>query len=224
MAYILNIHTATETAIVNLTKEGEVLETLINDDTKQHAAFLHTSIREILQTRKIDIKKLDAIGVSSGPGSYTGIRVALSAAKGLCFALNIPLITFNSLELLARSAAYFVKDINALYCPMIDARRMEVFTAVYNYTLQELIRPSAIVLDENSFVDILNLNEVYFSGSGSPKFKNINNSVNSFFINAPVSTESLTEISWEKFKKNEFENLTDTKPLYIKEFHTVLRK
>ncbi|HWH62525.1 MAG TPA: tRNA (adenosine(37)-N6)-threonylcarbamoyltransferase complex dimerization subunit type 1 TsaB, partial [Ginsengibacter sp.] len=167
---------------------------------------------------------LDAIGVSSGPGSYTGIRVALSAAKGLCFALNIPLITFNSLELLARSAAYFVKDINALYCPMIDARRMEVFTAVYNYTLQELIRPSAIVLDENSFVDILNLNEVYFSGSGSPKFKNINNSVNSFFINAPVSTESLTEISWEKFKKNEFENLTDTKPLYIKEFHTVLRK
>ncbi len=224
MAYILNIHTATETAIVNLTKEGEVLETLINDDTKQHAAFLHTSIREILQTRKIDIKKLDAIGVSSGPGSYTGIRVALSAAKGLCFALNIPLITFNSLELLARSAAYFVKDINALYCPMIDARRMEVFTAVYNYTLQELIRPSAIVLDENSFVDILNLNEVYFSGSGSPKFKNINNSVNSFFINAPVSTESLTEISWEKFKKNEFENVTDTKPLYIKEFHTVLRK
>lgn len=224
MAYILNIHTATETAIVNLTKEGEVLETLINDDTKQHAAFLHTSIKEILQTRKIDIKKLDAIGVSSGPGSYTGIRVALSAAKGLCFALNIPLITFNSLELLARSAAYFVKDINALYCPMIDARRMEVFTAVYNYTLQELIRPSAIVLDENSFVDILNLNEVYFSGSGSPKFKNINNSVNSFFINAPVSTESLTEISWEKFKKNEFENLTDTKPLYIKEFHTVLRK
>lgn len=224
MAYILNIHTATETAIVNLTKEGEVLETLINDDTKQHAAFLHTSIKEILQTRKIDIKKLDAIGVSSGPGSYTGIRVALSAAKGLCFALNIPLITFNSLELLARSAAYFVKDINALYCPMIDARRMEVFTAVYNYTLQELIRPSAIVLDENSFVDILNLNEVYFSGSGSPKFKNINNSVNSFFINAPVSTESLTEISWEKFKKNEFENVTDTKPLYIKEFHTVLRK
>ena len=224
MAYILNIHTATETAIVNLTKEGEVLETLINDDTKQHAAFLHTSIKEILQTRKIDIKKLDAIGVSSGPGSYTGIRVALSAAKGLCFALNIPLITFNSLELLARSAAYFVKDINALYCPMIDARRMEVFTAVYNYTLQELIRPSAIVLDENSFVDILNLNEVYFSGSGSPKFKNINNSVNSFFINAPVSTESLTEISWEKFKKNEFGNVTDTKPLYIKEFHTVLRK
>ncbi len=224
MAYILNIHTATETAIINLTKEGEVLETLINDDTRQHAAFLHMAIKEILQTHKIDIKKLDAVGVSSGPGSYTGIRVALSAVKGLCYALNIPLITFNSLELLARSAAYFAKDINALYCPMIDAKRMEVFTAVYDYTLQELIPPSAIVLDENLFVDILNLNKIYFSGSGSSKFKNTTNNVNSFFINAPISTESLNEISWEKFKKNEFENVSRTKPLYIKEFHTILKK
>jgi tRNA threonylcarbamoyladenosine biosynthesis protein TsaB len=224
MAYTLNIHTATETAIINLTKDGEVLGTFINYDTREHAVLLHTSIRELLQKNNIGIKKLNAIGVSLGPGSYTGIRVGLATAKGLCYALNIPLITFNSLELMALSAAKSVKDEEALYCPMIDARRMEVFTALYNYTLQELIPPSAMILDENSFADVLNLNKIYYAGSGSGKFKNIAGNVNSFFINEAISTESLAEISWENFKKNELKNVPYAQPLYIKEFYTIFKK
>ena len=216
MSYLLNIHTATETAIINVAKDEEVLGTFINYDTNQHAALLHTAIRELLETNNIDIKKLNAVGVSSGPGSYTGIRVGLATAKGLCYALDIPLITFNSLELMALSAAKFVKDDKALYCPMIDARRMEVFTAVYSYTLQELIPPSAMILDENSFDDILNINKVYFSGNGNAKFKSITKRVNSFFINEPISTESLNSISWKKFKINDFENIPYAQPLYIK--------
>lgn len=224
MVYILNIHTATETAIINLTKDEKVMGTFINYDTRQHASLLHTAIGELLQKNNIDIKKLNAVGVSAGPGSYTGMRVGLATAKGLCYALNIPLITFNSLELMALSAVNLIKDDNALYCPMIDARRMEVFTAVYNYTLQELIPPSAIILDENSFNDILNSNKIYFSGSGIDKFKNITKSVNSFFINEPISSESLATISWEKYKQNDFENIPYAKPLYIKYFFTIFKK
>ena len=223
MPYILNIHTATETAIVNLIKDGEVMGTLINHNTKQHAAFLHVAIHELLQQNNVETNKLSAIGVSIGPGSYTGIRVGLATAKGLCYALGIPLISFTSLELLALSSAKFVKDANAFYCPMVDARRMEVFTAVYNYTLQELIPPSAMILDENSFVDMLHSNKMYFSGSGTNKFKKINRSSNSVFTDEPISTESLAEISWQKFKKNNYENLPYAQPLYIKDFHIILK-
>ena len=224
MPYILNIHTATETAIVNLVKNGEVLGTISNHDTKQHATILHTAIRQLLETNGLDIKKLDAVGVSSGPGSYTGMRVGLATAKGLCYALGIPLITFNSLELMALSAIRFVNDEVALYCPMIDARRMEVFTAIYNYTLQEIFSPSAIILNENSFADFLILHKVCFSGSGIEKLKTINKSANSIFIDEKITTESLAEISWKKYIINDIENLPYTQPLYIKDFYTISKK
>ncbi len=224
MSYILNIHTATETAIINLVKDGEILGTVSNDNTKQHATILHTSIRQLLKTNNIDIKKLNAIGVSSGPGSYTGMRVGLAAAKGLCYALGIPLITFNSLELLALSAIRFLNDKAVLYCPMIDARRMEVFTAIYNYTLQEILPPSAMILDENSYEDNLILNKICFSGSGIEKFKKLNKSVNSIFIDEKITSESLAEISWKKNTKNEVENIPYAQPLYIKDFYTISKK
>lgn len=224
MAYILNIHTSTETAIVNITDGDKVLGTSMNDEAKQHAAFLHVAIHELLQHHGIAIKNLDAIGVSSGPGSYTGIRVGLAAAKGLCYALKIPMITYNSLEVMALSAANFVKDTHALYCPMIDARRMEVYTAVYNYDMQEATPPSAIVLNENSFADILNSNKIYFSGSGSNKFQQLTKNVTAVFLSHKISTESLAKIAWEKFEKNDFENIPYVQPLYIKEFNNIFKK
>jgi tRNA threonylcarbamoyladenosine biosynthesis protein TsaB len=223
MSYILNIHTATEIAIANLTKNGIVIGTFTNYDTKRHAVFLHTIIHELLQTNNVDIKQLSAVGVSVGPGSYTGLRVGLAAAKGLCYALGISLITFNSLELMALSAAMLIEDKNALYGPMIDARRMEVFTAVYNYLLKELIPPTVLILSEDSFADSLNSNKIYFSGSGIEKFKKITKSKNSFFIDDPISTESLAAISWKKFKTNDFENVLYAQPLYIKAFHTIFK-
>ncbi len=224
MSYILNIHTATETAIINLVKNGEVLGTIRNHDTKQHATILHTAIRQLLETNDLDIKKLNAVGVSLGPGSYTGMRVGLAAAKGLCYALGIPLITFNSLELIALSAVRFVNNEAALYCPMIDARRMEVFTAIYDYSLKEIVPPTAMILDENSYEDFLILNKVCFSGSAINKFQTLNKSANSIFIDEKISTGSLAEISWKKYEKNDVENIPYAQPLYIKDFYTILKK
>jgi tRNA threonylcarbamoyladenosine biosynthesis protein TsaB len=216
MTHILNIHTATETAIVNLMEDREILGTFSNHETKQHAHFLHTAIQELLQQHSIAIKNLDAIGVTSGPGSYTGIRVGLATAKGLCYALKIPLIAYNSLEVMAISATSFAKDNNAFYCPMIDARRMEVYTAVYNYNLEEIIRPSAIILNENSFAEVLNCRKILFSGSGSYKFQQIKKHINAAFLNQEISAESLAKIAWKKYVKNDFENVPYAQPLYIK--------
>ena len=224
MSYILNIHTATETAIINIIEDEKILGTLMNSETRQHASFLHTAIRELLQTTEVDIKKLSAVGVSAGPGSYTGIRIGLSTAKGLCYALNIPMMTFNSLELMALSAATAVGNADALYCPMIDARRMEVYIALYDYNLQEILSPSAMIVNENSFAEFLHSSKIYFSGSGTDKFKAITKEINSVFMNCPISSESLSSVSLKKYSKNEFENVPYAQPLYIKDFYTILKK
>jgi tRNA threonylcarbamoyladenosine biosynthesis protein TsaB len=216
MVHILNIHTATETAIINLMGDQEILGTFSNHETKQHASFLHTAIKELLQYHSIDIKNLNAIGVTSGPGSYTGIRVGLATAKGLCYALKIPLITYNSLELMAISTTNLAKDNTAFYCPMIDARRMEVYTAIYNYDIEEMTPPSAIILDENSFGEILNCCKIFFSGSGSYKFQQITKHASAVFLNHEISAESFAKIAWKKYLKNDFENVPHAQPLYIK--------
>ena len=216
MVYILNIHTATETAIINLMKNEKVLATFTNTETREHAAFLHTAIKELLQLHAIDLKDLDAIGVTSGPGSYTGIRIGLATVKGLCYALKIPLITYNSLEVMAVSAVNFAKDTDAFYCPMIDARRMEVYTAVYNYDLKEIISPSAIILSEALFAEIPACNKIFFSGSGSNKFQKISKYTNAVFLTHEITTESFAKIAWKKYSKNDFVNVPYAQPLYIK--------
>ena len=216
MVYILNIHTATENAIINLTAGEKILGTLYNYETKQHASFLHIAIKELLDRHEISIKDLDAIGISLGPGSYTGIRVGLATAKGLCYALKIPLITYTSLELIALSASNSIKDNHAFYCPMIDARRMEVYTAIYDCHLREIMHPSALVINENSFVEILKQHRMYFSGNGSIKFRELINNANAIFLNEELSSNSLAKIAWEKFLEKKFENVNYAQPLYLK--------
>jgi tRNA threonylcarbamoyladenosine biosynthesis protein TsaB len=216
MVYILNIHTATESAIINLTAGEKILGTFYNYETKKHASFLHIAIKELLDQHEISIKDLNAVGISLGPGSYTGIRVGLAAAKGLCYALKIPLITYTSLELIALSASNSVKDNHALYCPMIDARRMEVYTAIYDYHLQEIIRPAALVVNENSFAEVLEEHTIYFSGNGSIKFRGLVNNANAIFLNEELSSDSLAKIAWEKFLGKKFENVGYAQPLYLK--------
>lgn len=222
MSYILNIHTSTETAIINLNNGPDLAVSKENFDSKDHAAFLHTAIHQILQEVDIKPNDLKAIGVTGGPGSYTGIRVGLASSKGLSFALNIPLIIMNTLEVMALTIIEKIPDQNALYCPMIDARRKEVFTAIYNNQLLEVVPPSAIVLTENTFQDIITKTSVYFFGSGAKKYKEINTTLPaSQFINGPISSKSLGFLSWQKFKKNEFENVSNSSPFYIKDFYTI---
>ena len=222
MDYILNIHTTTETAIVNISNDEKVIATLSNKDSKQHAAFLHSAIKKILQENDINIGRLKAVGVTNGPGSYTGIRVGLATAKGLVFSLKIPLIALNTLEVLAHSAIENIRDENALYCPMIDARRMEVFTAVFTSELN-IVNPScALVLDENSYASLPAGQIVYFFGSGSKKFENISaEHCNYRFIQQDINSESIAVLSRKKYEEKMFENVAFAHPLYLKEFYSI---
>ncbi len=227
MNYILNIHTTGEKAIVNLSNEARVLSTATNDKQKDHASFLHIAIKKNLQDNDIAFTDLKAIGVTGGPGSYTGIRVGLATAKGLCFALKIPLMVFNSLELMAFSAIEDLEGVDkqSFFCPMIDARRMEVFTAVYDKNLNEINPHSALVLNEKSFEDLIQNNLFYYFGSGADKFKKLveNPSKNLHYILSDISSESLAQFSWNKFQKNDFENLIKAEALYVKEFYTTAK-
>ncbi|MGZ5247356.1 MAG: tRNA (adenosine(37)-N6)-threonylcarbamoyltransferase complex dimerization subunit type 1 TsaB, partial [Flavitalea sp.] len=167
MALILNIDTSTSLASLALGKDGETVGISINPDQKDHASWLHIAIRELLLDHMVPINALDAIAVTGGPGSYTGLRVSMSTAKGICYAANIPLIIHNTLEVMTH--AVLRKYNQTLYCPMLDARRMEVFTAVYDVQLNSRLNPSAVILDNESYHDYLINNRIVFFGSGAEK-------------------------------------------------------
>lgn len=221
MNYLLNIHTSDEKAIVNLCNGNEVVSAATNDEQKRHAAFLHPAIRQVLADNNVKLHDLQAIGVTAGPGSYTGIRVGLATAKGLCYALNTPLLLFNTLEVMAFSAIERVSDTKALYCPMIDARRREVFTGVYDHQLNEMIPPSSIILNENSFGDLLRDYPMYFFGSGSLKFKQLVNNTSAMFFedSLNITSQSLCNFSQAKFQTGNFEDPSQARPFYLKDFH-----
>ena len=220
MSYILNIHTATEEAIVNICDGKKVLRTSFNNDPKQHGSFLHIAIKEILASEKISPKDLSAVGVTKGPGSYTGIRVGLATAKGLCFALQIPLMTYNTLEVMALTLLNKIHDVNAFYCPMIDARRMEVFTAVYDFDLNEITPPAAIILDSSSFRMLIKEKKIFYSGSGSEKWKNISEDPHlEIYPGISISTESLAIMGDLSYVNQQFDDLAWSHAEYLKEFY-----
>lgn len=219
MSLILNIDTAIDKASVCLAKEEEVIGLMMNDDPRDHAAWLHPAIVELLQKNDCPVTKLDAIAVSIGPGSYTGLRVGLSAAKGFCYALNIPLITVNTLEMIAFAVKEEAAGVD-LICPMIDARRMEVFTAQYDKTLKEKVSPHAMILDERSLAAILSTNRVLFCGNGSNKARSFLSDPHAFFTITESNASHLAFLSVNRFRKKEFAELAYTEPLYLKEFYT----
>ena len=221
MALILNIDTATENASVSISKDGKVISFLTNENQKDHASFLQPAIISLLGEANLTINQLSAVAVTSGPGSYTGVRVGMASAKGLCYALNIPLITLTTLEVMALSSIKTIEDKSALYCPMIDARRMEVFTAVYDYNLSEIIKPCSMVLDNLSFTNLLTAHRVYFSGSGISKLKDLIICDNIYYIGEQDLSNSLALLSFESYCDNRFSNLSYTQPLYLKEFYTL---
>lgn len=220
MALILNIDTATETATISLSEKDMVIESVTNSNQKDHASFLQPAIKNLLLKTGLPINKLNAIAVTQGPGSYTGLRVAMASAKGLCYALNIPMITLNTLEVMALSSIKQIQDEAALYCPMIDARRMEVFTAVYDRHLTEMINPCAMILDEISFKDILQTNKVYFSGSGILKLKDMAKNKNAFFIDSKISPDAMAQLSYENYIKKNFADIYYASAVYLKAFYT----
>ena len=217
MSLILNIDTAVETASVCLAKNGEVLSFSKNENQKDHAAWLHIAIKEIFEKNNLKIDFIDAVGVTEGPGSYTGLRIGMATAKGICYALNKPLITINTLLIMANAA----KDSDTqLLCPMIDARRMEVFTAIYTKDLQIIKEPISMTVNENSFDEELTLNSICFFGNGSNKFQKIKDHSNAFFKKIDLDARIMVLLAEEKFNKKEFADLAYVEPFYLKEFYT----
>lgn len=217
MSLILNIDTALETASVCIAKDKDILLMSSNDEQKDHATWLHAAIAELLAKTGYSIKDLNAIAVSIGPGSYTGLRVGLAAAKGFCYARNIPLLTVNTLKQIAFAA----KDEAAeLICPLIDARRMEVFTALYNTGMEEKKPAHAMIIDENSFAGLLLSSKILFCGNGTKKLQAVLSHKNAAFSSTAANASHLAELALPLFQKGLFADIAYTEPFYLKEFYT----
>lgn len=226
MALILNIETSTEVCSVSLAKNGQLLFKKESIDGMNHSRLLTVFIEQLFALNNIPINTIDAVAVSKGPGSYTGLRIGVSVAKGLCYGLNIPLISVNSLEILGIYATQnlakydLTNDENTvLFCPMIDARRMEVYTALYNSSGEEIRPVFAEIVDENFLSDLFENHKIVFFGNGADKCKNLIKHKNAIF-EGPVTTsaEFMQVISEEKFSKKEFEDVAYFEPFYLKNF------
>ena len=220
MAIILNIDTAIDAASVCLAANGKPLQSAINNNQKDHAAWLHPAIQKLMFESGQDFKNIDAIAVTIGPGSYTGLRVGLSTAKGLCYALNKPMIAINTLELMA----YAIEKEGADYfCPVIDARRMEVFMAVYDYKMEEIIKPAALLLEQGIFDSLLAKGRIIFIGNGIQKVSKIIVHPNATFNNRIATALDMANFSMKIYMEKKFVDLAYTEPFYIKEFYSPLR-
>lgn len=228
MANILNIETSTDVCSVALTSEGQVLDHRENYEGQTHATLLSQYVQEMLQYARTRDITLDAIAVSIGPGSYTGLRIGLSEAKGLAFGLNVPLIGVNTLQLLVVSTMFnhFIDEEKVLYVPMIDARRMEVYTAAYNAALEPVLEPQAMILDEQSLVD---LNQQGYTlvlmGNGSDKAHQVLTRDGVRFVAGikPVAVDMMA-LAEKSFREQHFIDVAYSTPLYLKEFQATKPK
>ena len=222
MGLILNIETATTVCSVSLAKEGELISFKEYNGEYSHAENLTLFIENILQQAQVSLSDINAVSVSKGPGSYTGLRIGVSTAKGLCYALNKPLIAIDTLKHLSLSVSNSKLQVSGsvLFCPMIDARRMEVYCAVYDTKNNCIKATSAEIIDENSFSDLLKDNVIYFFGDGAAKCKNIlSQNKNAVFIDNifPTAKEMIT-LSEQAFNNERFEDIAYFEPFYLKDF------
>jgi len=222
MALVLNIETATTNCSVSLSKDGETL--VLKEDNSlgySHAETLHLFIDEVFKISKIKPSEIDAVSVSKGPGSYTGLRIGVSSAKGLCFALNKPLISISTLE----SLAHQIKYTDGFIIPMLDARRMEVYSAIYNSDLELHREIRAEVLTEESYRELLDTNKVYFIGNGVEKTKSLIQHPNAIFIDGKLpSANEMSLLAENKYKKSDTEDVAYFEPYYLKDFVALKKK
>jgi len=215
MAILLNIDTAVETASVCLSDNAEVIELLVNENHKDHALWLHTAINDSVNRAGMTIAGLDAVAITIGPGSYTGLRIGLATAKGLCYALKIPLICINTLQMMANAVKNEKAD---LICPVIDARRMEVFAAIYDNSLEEIVKPFSMIIVKDSFADFLATRKMIFCGNGSKKLQNVLCHSNAIFSDNVATAANLAILSSTCFQQKKFADIAYTEPFYLKEF------
>lgn len=219
---ILNIETATKNCSVSISKEGKTIALKeLNDGNYSHAEKLHQLIGQVVLEANIKLSDLNAVAVSKGPGSYTGLRIGVSAAKGLCFALDIPLISVNTLQSLALS----VSIDKGYKIPLLDARRMEVYSQVFSDKTEKIREVSAEIITANSFSEYLIDQKVYFFGDGAEKCKEIIIHENAVFIDGKFpSAKEMSAISYEKYLKKDYEDVAYFEPFYLKEFLGAISK
>ncbi len=222
MALILSIDTAIDKATICFSKNGEVLCSAVNKNQKEHASFLHLAIKNLCNQFSIELKNVDAIAVTDGPGSYTGLRVGMASAKGLCYALNKPLITMSTLELLActtiDSSIIFKQYPTALICPMIDARRMEVFTAIYDKNLTPVLAPMPLIITENYFMQMLQKQPILYVGNGAFKINILYKHFNVLTDYISISPTILGKKADQNYENQVFTNIIYAQPNYLKDF------
>lgn len=226
MANILNIETSTTVCSVALSSEGQIVDHHENYEGLNHATLLSQFIDDMLATSRRRDLTLDSIAVSIGPGSYTGLRIGLSQAKGLAFGLDLPLIGINTLQLLTVSAMFkeFFDD-DTLYVPMLDARRMEVYTAVYNSALEAILEPQAMILDNSSFASLLSCHRLVFLGNGADKLQNMIKHPNAQFMPLvkPVAVDMMA-LSEKAYREKRYIDVAYSTPLYLKDFQATVPK
>lgn len=217
MATILHLETATTNCSVSIAKDGEMLVLKENNAANySHSEQLHVFIKEALEEASLSFSDLDAVAISKGPGSYTGLRIGVSSAKGLCFSLDIPLISIPTLQSMAHQV-----DIKPgeLVIPVLDARRMEVYSCVYNASYKEVRETRAEIIEEASFSEFVSDSKVYIIGSGAEKIRGVLGHPNFIFNESVVpSAKDMIQIALQKYQSNEFEDVAYFEPYYLKDF------
>ncbi|NTW33358.1 MAG: tRNA (adenosine(37)-N6)-threonylcarbamoyltransferase complex dimerization subunit type 1 TsaB [Bacteroidetes bacterium] len=229
MSYILHLETATRICSVALAENDKLIAIKETAVANSHSSVITLFVEEVLKIAKIKFQNLDAICVSKGPGSYTGLRIGVSTAKGYCYALNIPLITVNTLHSMAKvfTFEHFAQlSGDAILCPMIDARRMEVYSALFNYNAEFIKDTAAEIIDNNSFSEILTKNKVHFFGDGAEKCRqSLSHNVNALFHeHFEISAKGMISLAWQKYQAKQFEDVAYFEPFYLKDFIATIPK
>lgn len=231
MALILIIETSTEVCSVSLIKDGILLDFIESEEGQNHARLVTVFAENLLFRNKLDPNELNAVVTSKGPGSYTGLRIGASTAKGICYAGNLPLIAVGTLEAMAKHVALNKKqfgipeDKSTLFCPMIDARRMEVYSMLFDENGAILKPITAEIIDDTFLAHELSDKQVVFFGNGSAKCEKVIKSPNALFLhNIKASAKHMTELAWEAYNNNQFENVAYFEPFYLKDFVATVSK
>jgi tRNA threonylcarbamoyladenosine biosynthesis protein TsaB len=218
MAIILSIETSTPTSSIAIHDSDSLVSSQSVHRSKSHSEYLVPSIKYLCETSGIDIKEIGAVAISKGPGSYTGLRIGTSSAKGLCYGLDAKLIAVNTLEAMAHGMQKYINE-EFMLCPMLDARRMEVYCMVMDSKMSLIQATQAKIIDEESFADLLQKNKIAFFGNGANKCKAFIKSENAIFIDdIHPSAIQVGELAWEKYLNNQFEDLAYFEPYYLKDF------
>ena len=226
MACILHIETSTDVCSVALSEDGAVLFSKEDSNGPQHAVTLGVYVDEVLSMADSHAKRIEAVAVSCGPGSYTGLRIGASMAKGICYGRSLPLIALPTLKVL--SVPVLLMDElpeDALLCPMLDARRMEVYSAIYDRALNAVKEVSADIIDENSYAEYLEKQSVYFFGNGAEKCKKVLTHPNARFIdNIKPLASWMLPLADRAFYNSDFQDVAYFEPFYLKEFVATVAK